>query len=409
MDHVIKLTDETGNNIYKFPTLYKIDSKKKERAWMVTVVDSEIPEIRILHGITDGNLVDKVTPIKKGKGKNTALEQALSESQSKYNAKINREGYQVDKPVSSEESFIPRPMLAKTFTFESLSKKTGKIVFPAYAQAKLDGIRCFARTNTGELKSRQMKPFETLDHIAEEVKLLGSLMGNDKLWLDGEIYNHDMEFGVIQGICNSITSSKKLTPEKLAQAKELKYFIYDMYDHNEPNMGYEIRFKKLLMNFEKNKVNPFKHLVLLETFMVDIPDTIPILHQKFVSENYEGIILRNRDGPYEANKRSQHLQKYKHFLDEEFPIISFKPADNDYWVDSQKKMHPVVTWICRAKNGNEFSVKHKAPKKVQHQYLLDGKKYVGCLLTVIFQEYTPDGVPRFPVGKEIRNFVDIEK
>ena len=33
----------------------------------------------------------------------------------------------------------------------------------------------------------------------------------------------------------------------------------------------------------------------------------------------------------------------------------------------------------------------------------NGNKYIGSLLTVIFQEYTNDGIPRFPVGKGIRD------
>ena len=31
-----------------------------------------------------------------------------------------------------------------------------------------------------------------------------------------------------------------------------------------------------------------------------------------------------------------------------------------------------------------------------------GKKYVGKMLTVIYQELTEEGKPRFPVGKDVR-------
>jgi len=403
--HITKMIETSGEIIYLFPALYKIDSQKRERIWKLSVADTPIPEIRILHGLTEGKLADKITPISNGKGKNNVFEQALSEAKSKYNAKINREGYQEDKPQEGEDNFIPRPMLAKTFSFDSLSKKSGNIVLPAYIQPKLDGIRCFAKVKTGDLKSRQMKPFETLSHISQEVKKLGQMMGKDgeEIWLDGEIYHHEIEFGVIQGICNSITSSKNLTPEKLAIAGELQYFIYDIYDHKNPDTGYQNRFQNL-QKILSGSATKFKHLILLETHMVSSPQEIKDYHQNFVGQKYEGVILRNITGPYEPNKRSQHLQKYKSFLDEEFPIIDFKAADNDYWIDD-KVQYPVVTWVCKATNGKEFSVKFKAPKKVQHQYFLDGKKYIGSLLTVIFQEYTPDGVPRFPVGKEIRKFI----
>lgn len=406
MEHVTKCTNKNNETIYLFPELYKIDSQKRQRIWKAEVVDIEPPEIRITHGLTDGKLVNKVQPISKGKGKNTALEQALSEARSKFNAKVNREGYQDEKPTSEEESFIPRPMLAKTFTFDSLKKKTGNIKLPAFIQAKLDGIRCFANTATGELKSRQMKPFDTLEHIAKEVKIVGKYLQEfqpnaDKIWLDGEIYHHQIEFGVIQGICNSITSSKKLTDEKWATAGKLKYFVYDMYDHSQPNMGYDGRNQRLQDIFAEHK---FEHLILVETREVKTAEDIKSHHQEIVHDGYEGTILRNKSGPYEPNKRSQHLQKFKDFLDEEYPIVDFIPAEKDYWETDDGELKPTVRWVLQNKDGKTFTCKMKGPKKQQHQYLLDGKKYMGALVTVVFQEYTPDGVPRFPVGKEIRDF-----
>lgn len=387
-----------------FPTLYKIDNKKKLRYWSIKVEDEfgEPPKIIVEHGIEGGTPIQSVTPILKGKGKNTPFDQAISEAKSKYNNKVNREGYLDQKP--DEDHFIPRPMLAKKFTFKSLHSKSGKIILPADAQAKLDGIRCFARVKDGDLRSRQMKPFETLTHIAQEVKLLGERLpfDNSGVYLDGEIYHHQIEFRMIQGICNSIASSKKLTPEKLAVAKQLKYFIYDMLDRNQPEMPYAERYQALRAVFEQCQ---FQHLVLLETHLVKTADEIKERLNYFVEQNYEGIILRNRHGPYEADKRSQHLQKYKLFIDEEFPIVDFKASNKDYWVDNKGNQYPTVIWICRTQNGKEFSCTIDVSKKEQHEYYLKGKDYIGALLTVKFQEYTPDGIPRFPKGKEIRKFV----
>jgi len=402
------------------PTLYKLDTQQRKRIWSISVTnngnDKGMPEIHVRYGLENGAQVNKIFPIAAGKGGKTPLEQAISEAKSKFNEKINREGYVIvgsgstgndddDNDVETDELMIPRPMLAKTFTFDTLTKKSGKIVFPAFVQPKLDGIRCFARISTGVLTSRQMKQFETLDHIAQEVSLLGKEFPElNKFWLDGEIYHHEIEFGVIQGICNSKTTSKSLA-DKMATALQLKYFIYDCYDHNNQKMPFVGRNNLLRTMFAKCPTK-FKHLVLLETATLEDAEDITTKHTKYTEKGYEGIILRNSDGPYEINKRSQHLQKYKSFLDEEFPIIDFKAADNDYYEDASGKQFPVVTWICQTKDGGQFSCKMKATKQVQHQYLVNGPKYVGGLLTVMFQEYTPDGIPRFPVGKEIRDFTD---
>ena len=393
-----------------FPTLFKIDSQQRKRIWSTWVddVDEGATEIHVQYGLEGGALVHKIFPIAKGKGSKTTLEQALSEAKSKFNEKINREGYSETEVTKGDEaSFIPRPMLAKTFSFDTLEKKTGKIVFPAFVQPKLDGIRCFANIKTGTLTSRQMKEFHTLDHIAQEVILLGKQFPDlDKFWLDGEIYHHDIEFGVIQGICNSKLSSKTIG-DKMETAGQLKYFIYDCYDHNDQKMGFKDRNKRLIkMLGGSGGKTKFKHLVLLETTPLKNAEEINTKHAEYTEKGYEGIILRNSKGPYEVNKRSQHLQKFKSFLDEEFSITDFKAAESDYYEDENGKQHPVVTWICETNEGNQFSCKMKASKQVQHQYFINGKQYVGGLLTVMFQEFTPDGIPRFPVGKEIRDFTE---
>lgn len=397
------------------PTLYKLDTLQRKRIWSVSVDKNTVPpEIHVRYGLEDGAQVHKIFPITSGKGGKTAIEQALNEAKSKFNEKINREGYAIIGTTNNDDDgdgddknvhFIPRPMLAKTFTFDTLDKKTGKIIFPAFVQPKLDGIRCFANISTGLLTSRQMKKFETLDHIAQEVVMCGKQFPELKnFWLDGEIYHHEIEFGVIQGICNSKLSSKSLA-DKMATALQLKYFIYDCYDHNNQKMGFQERNKLLHTIFTKYPTK-FKHLVLLETVPLKDAADITAKHTEYTEKGYEGIILRNSDGLYEINKRSQHLQKYKSFLDEEFPIIDFKAAESDYYEDATGKQFPVVTWICQTPNGAQFSCKMKATKQAQHQYFVNGKMHVGGLLTVMFQEYTPDGIPRFPVGKEIRDFTE---
>ena len=115
----------------------------------------------------------------------------------------------------------------------------------------------------------------------------------------------------------------------------------------------------------------------------------------FMKEGHEGTILRNIDAPYEIKKRSKNLQKYKDFQDEEFKIIDF--------TEGKGVEKGLILWICETKEGNTFTVRPKGTHEERRTLYKNGKKYIGKKLTVIFQEYTKDGIPRFPVGKTIRD------
>ena len=94
-------------------------------------------------------------------------------------------------------------------------------------------------------------------------------------------------------------------------------------------------------------------------------------------------------------KRSKYLQKYKEFFEEEFKIVGFHEGTGD--------MKGCVIWDCENKEGKIFAVVPKGTFETKREYYQNGAKYVNKLLTVIYQELTADGVPRFPIGKGIRD------
>ena len=60
-------------------------------------------------------------------------------------------------------------------------------------------------------------------------------------------------------------------------------------------------------------------------------------------------MLRNIESPYELNKRSKHLQKYKKFIDSEYKIIGFKEGKGD--------AKGTVIWDFETDSGQTFSVR----------------------------------------------------
>lgn len=118
------------------------------------------------------------------------------------------------------------------------------------------------------------------------------------------------------------------------------------------------------------------------------------LFAEFVEAGYEGIMLRNAAGVYRANYRSNDLQKYKEFIEDEYRIIGFTQGDG--------RDAGAVVWVCETEDGKEFTVRPRGTMEKRREWFSQGDSYIGMNLTVIYQELTEEGKPRFPVGKAIR-------
>jgi DNA ligase-1 len=141
-----------------------------------------------------------------------------------------------------------------------------------------------------------------------------------------------------------------------------------------------------------HKLPPYIRLV--ETIEAKTQAEFKAEFSRFIEEGYEGIMLRNKTGMYRCNYRSHDLQKYKEFQEDEFRIIGFMQGDG--------RDKGTVIWICETKDGKEFKVRPRGTIENRSKLFKTGEKYVGKMLTVIYQELTEEGKPRFPVGKDVR-------
>ena len=381
-------------SIPEFPKLY-IFKNNKVYEWSIKIEkDGKNYKMTTSHGQKDGSIVNHETIIEKGKASRTPLEQAILEAQSKWNSKKNKDLY--SETINYTTKIDVRPMLAKTFD-PAEYKKSGrafKIAFPAYLQRKYDGIRCISYlNNNGEviLESRKGIAFENFDLLKDVLKKLFEKLP-DNFYFDGELFTDEIDFEVISGLIRLQT--QHASKDDLKQIDKIKYYIYDFYDGDNPNLTYEERLV-FLNTFFSEKKNQNKLLVNVPTIMAENVNEVKNYHDIFVSEGFEGIMVRDKDGPYEPNKRSKYLQKYKEIIEEEFKIIGFHDGTGD-----EKEM---IIWECETKDGKQFSVRPKGTREIRKKLYKEGNKYIGSLLTVIFQEYTSDGIPRFPVGKGVRD------
>lgn len=361
----------------KFPTLYKLTSTGKTQLWEIEVKGSTIIE---RWGQVDGKIQSTEDTITVGKniGKSNETspkEQAEAEAKSKWEKKLSGRGYvenlkRAEKGENDFEGGIS-PMLAHKF-----SEYEHKIVYPAYAQSKLDGHRMMMDLD-GNLWSREHKPINSCLHIktaAKEVECID-------IPLDGEGYRHDYHDNF-----EHITHLLK-QPNYIPECNIIQYHVYDA-----PIPGTFEERNQTLVRALKNVTHP---LILVKTIKVKNKAELMTAYEDFLEEGYEGAMVRNAAGLY-VHKRSYDLLKMKLFEDGEFKIVG---AD-----EGRGKMKgKLATFTCVTKEGNEFNVSYNKPLPELQKLWENPKLWKNKELTVKFQGYTrKNHVPRIPKGLRFR-------
>jgi hypothetical protein len=449
--------------VHSFPTLYAIDKNGKIKVWTAAVLqpttDKSSATARITHGYINGKQQVAYRDCDAGKNigrsnETTPLEQCISETRRKWTDKKEKEAYTETKPADCGEGYgdisgndydadegagagggesapLPPgpflPMLAQTFDpttdLAATTKKKKVIKFPCFVQPKLDGLRCvsYATRTVGAsdaatavcLQSRTGAFFTGLPHIAAALRPY--LSQHPNIVIDGELYTDQMPFEELAGLIKK----KKITDSDVERLKKVKYHVYDIYDHHQHDMPYSERMGLLaaavrrcgcvandtltasgrMLRSAATTVVATEDatvvIVLVRTEQVAVLSEFRQLFAEFVEAGYEGIMLRNAAGVYRANFRSNDLQKYKEFMEDEYRIIDFTQGEG--------RDAGAVIWMCETADGKVFSVRPRGSMEQRRAWFNDGGSYIGKNLTVVYQELTEEGKPRFPVGKSVRH------
>lgn len=350
--------------------LFKKDSSGKIRYLLFSVIgDTILQSSGVLGTPNEVTHQKRATPKNVGKAnETTGAQQALNEVQSSIKEKLT-EGYFLTQE-EAETTEVILPMLAKSYKDE---KK--KIDWDnCYAQPKLDGMRCLAFINNGEVRlmSRDGKEIHNMEHIKN---LFRNTQGN--LILDGELYNKDL--GSFQ---NQMKAIKKYTK---GLSEQIYFNVYDCLTEG----SFKDRFFRLM---KISVIINSSYLKLVHTFKIDSEEVLKKFHIRNISEGYEGTIVRWGDESYKVNGRSSNLLKYKDFQDIALTIIDIVPADQ----------RPEWGKPIFELNGKQFSAGMKYSHEDRIDFLKNRKDYIGKTAEVRFFEYTDDGIPRFPVMYGIR-------
>lgn len=372
-------------------TLYKKTSTGAIQFWQIYTIGNEIhTEYGQVGTDSPQHTVDI---IKEGKNTGranatTAEEQARAEMQSSWTKKLKKGYVKTEAEAASGETDAVIeggifPMLAHKYSVNGVNTKDAKkIKFPAFGQPKMDGIRCIATKINGvtTLWTRTRKPITSVPHI---IAAIDALPISDVI-LDGELYNHDyrQDFDTIIEL---------VRPDVPVQGHEVvQFWCYDVVN-DKTQIERDNERRKILAGHKGTT------LVLVETHVIQNADAVNPFKELMLEHGFEGSMIRNTDALYKENGRSYDLQKCKDMQDEEFKMVDFVEGNG-------RLMGHVGSFVCEMKNGVTFKAKAKGKTENLRKYFQDHKLWKGKLLTVQFQNFTPDGIPRFPVGKSIRDF-----
>ena len=362
--------------------MYKRDTTGAIRVWDCEF-NTKTGEYRTIAGVLNGQHVTsewtKPTPKNVGRANETCpVIQGMIERNAMI-VKKKKEGYFEDINDIDKSTLI-KPMLAHKY-----NDHKDDIKFPVYSQPKLDGFRCIA-TKEG-LFSRKGEKFLSCPHI-EEVMI--PICKEYNVIFDGELYNHDLRenFNSIQ----SLITKKKLTESDFTLSKEkVQYHIYDILSLP---TNYDDRWLELQSYALNHDDMDCDMIGLVSTAFVENQQDLDNLYQSYMEEGYEGQMVRTIS-PYQ-NKRSKFLLKRKEFEDAEFTITAVEEG-----LGNRSGMAGAI--ICNIAGTNKtFGCGIKGGIEVNKQLWNVRDTLIGRTATVRFQNYTPDGIPRFPVFYGLR-------
>ena len=271
--------------------------------------------------------------------------------------------------------------IMKAVPFEE--KRLYKWSPPFIVQPKYDGIRCRAISIRDEfiLLSSEENIIYSVPHINEELKNLPSLE------FDGELYCHGMSFEEI----TSITSRTiNLHPNHL----NMEFHVFDIVDCSKTQLdrlNTLLSLKSLFKKCSHIHISPFYISTDLEWVMRT--------YDSYISEGYEGIIVRNIDAPYER-KRSIWVMKFKPKKEDEYEILGY---EEEVSIEGTPK-NALGSLTLKSGDGRVFKVGTGFSRDTRKELWETKENLAGKTARIQYQHLTSGKkVPRFPVFVEVIN------
>ena len=401
-----------------FKTLISKDSKGKIRVVEISYEGNDTTRIYTIYRYT-GQFEGKMTKqpeiiVDRGKATRNIHEQV----ELQFNALVKSykdKGYielenEIDN-YSSEDLYklfgnapagtngVVKPMLAK-----QADKVTKTNIFDKkwIASRKIDGLRCIIylgddgklHTSSRGATNYDSAMFEILTHPA----LIKLFKNNEGLMLDGECYHHGYTLQQI----NSIARTQKVAKD----LEILQFYWYDIVDLNNPFKTRLAKMKSLAselkgygseIGWEPDRV--FKENELRIQFVPQVEvsgwDNMMKLHNEYVSEGWEGLVIRDPERPYKPNGRTNDMIKIKVYKDDCFKVVG---------KEAGLRGSEDMVFIMQMPDGRTFKAKPFGDREQKQEYWINfEEKYNGHIGECKFFYYSDDGIPLQPAFKAFRD------
>ena len=311
----------------------------------------------------------------------------------------SEELYQLLGESPTGSNGVVKPMLAK-----QADKVTKTTIFNKIwiASRKIDGLRCIIylgddgklHTSSRGATNYDSAMFEILTHPA----LIKLFKNNKGLMLDGECYHHGYTLQQI----NSIARTQKVAKD----LEVLQFYWYDIVDLNNPFKSRLAKMKSIAselkeygseISWEPDRI--FKENELRIQFVPQVEvngwDNMMKLHNEYVSEGWEGLVIRDPERPYKPNGRTNDMIKIKVYKDDCFKVVG---------KEAGLRGSEDMVFIMEMPDGRTFKAKPFGDREQKEEYWINfDKKYKGHIGECKFFYYSDDGIPLQPAFKAFRD------
>jgi len=241
-----------------------------------------------------------------------------------------------------------------------------------YVQPKINGVRAIYKK--GSFVSLQGNDINSIPHVNEILKHYKL----DKEYLDGELYKKGYNLQTIRSIVVRKGIHKNF--------RKIDYYVFDIIDFNKT---FEERYRKLKL-LEKTFILS-SNIKIVPTYKIYNKDEIWIYLDKFKSQGYEGIIVRNPKSLYKIGKRSTDLLKFKPMKTDKYLVVGVT-EEKDIYGNPKNRLGAL---ILADKKDNRFKVGTGPIFTQETRIKLWQKKdeLIGKYAIVKYVETTERGIP----------------
>ncbi len=362
------------------------------------IVQRSYGQVRGKNTLSPAIIVDKTTQKRTWKDQYTLkfnseckkfLDKGYVEVEKHPNEYSEEELSEIFGEVVTNQAGVIKPMLAKKYQDVTNTKIFDK---EWLASRKINGVRCLMYWKDAKIHtaSRGGTDYDySTTHLTGNPTLIEIFAENPTLILDLELY----KFGKSLQQCSGAARLEK----NAYDCDWLEMYVYDCYFIDDPEKiaSERIEFLNTLAAKYNFSFNPYKTWNKNELQLQIVPhvkvsgwDNIKKLHDEYVSEGWEGLVIRDPKKAYKPNSRTNIMIKVKQYIDSTYKVVGYELG---------LRGSEDMVFICELPDGRTFKAMPIGNREIKQEYVENfDTKYKNHLGDCKYFELSDDGKPCQP-------------